>query len=373
MLPGSHISHAIANATIQFSMANFSDASAYRPLFPQFRSWFPKYRVDFENALLGSCAGDIAAYNAAYYAATEEAKGQLLTACYSTERCIMDSLSSDRAAKFQSASVILGLLPSLVLAELGPSVAELSLLSVYRPLLSLLISIAAPAIFPTRPFEYNDPTLALAGHHKLTIQPQKPWKARVLAVLETICVVGAVYNTIDISVAISHRSILSWGCTTTFIVPLWNVLPAIIHITSAVSYYIAVQSNNSTSNRIPVAITAKDQRIANKSETSPYTYYPKKLFHILAKGWKLESAICANHAERDVNASIPIPRFAMILNIIAGGMGFVYVVFGTVAFSSLCFISVADVLQWILPRYIGSAVLCRFILLIEIGGLKMKF
>lgn len=60
----------------------------------------------------------------------------------------------------QGTTVVLDLLP-IFLASIGPSVAEISLLSAHRPLLSFLLSIGAPAVYPTRIFEYNNPTLVL--------------------------------------------------------------------------------------------------------------------------------------------------------------------------------------------------------------------
>lgn len=60
---------------------------------------------------------------------------------------------------YQAASVIMGLTPTL-LASLGPSVAEASLLSTHRPLLSLLsflISLGAPVVYPMRVFDFTDP------------------------------------------------------------------------------------------------------------------------------------------------------------------------------------------------------------------------
>lgn len=60
-----------------------------------------------------------------------------------------------------SANVVLGLMPALV-TSIGPSVAEISLLSAHYPLLSFLISLGAPAtIWPARIFEYVHPTDAL--------------------------------------------------------------------------------------------------------------------------------------------------------------------------------------------------------------------
>lgn len=80
--------------------------------------------------------------------------------CYAHENCLLVNLPAAYLANYQAASVIMGLTPTL-LASLGPSVAETSLLSAHRPLLSFLISLGAPAVYPMRVFDFIDPYLAL--------------------------------------------------------------------------------------------------------------------------------------------------------------------------------------------------------------------
>lgn len=75
----------------------------------------------------------------------------LLTSRAPVIACLLNAIPPNWQANFYSAIVVLGLMPTL-LAYIGPSVAEISLLSAHRPLLSFLISMGAPAIWLTRVF-----------------------------------------------------------------------------------------------------------------------------------------------------------------------------------------------------------------------------
>lgn len=64
------------------------------------------------------------------------------------------------------------------------------------------------------------------------------------------------------------------------------------------------------------------------------------------------------------------PRIAVLLAVVAGAMSFVHVTFGIIIFSSLQFVSVWDVLNNILWRYVASSAVCRLLLIMEILGLR---
>jgi hypothetical protein len=100
-----------------------------------------------------------------------------------------------------------------VLATLGPAVAETSLLSAHRPLLSLLVSMGAPAIWPTRVFEYNDPAKVLERENRLVLSRLNPYLAVVLSTLQYLLATGAVANIFTTSIQLGQNAILTWGCT----------------------------------------------------------------------------------------------------------------------------------------------------------------
>lgn len=199
-------------------LAPFTPAGWFpRPPTPQFLNWYTRYRNHLSSASATVCNESLADYNRFYLSPRGSVNASyLLTACYQHEACILDNISSDNLANFNSALVILGLLLTL-LSAIGPSVAEISLLSSHRPLLSFLISMGVPAIWPTRLFEYTNPISALeSGENKLAIPKLGTWIAIVTSLLDYVIVIGAIANIMETSTEIGQKAILTWGCTTTF-------------------------------------------------------------------------------------------------------------------------------------------------------------
>ena len=80
--------------------------------------------------------------------------------CYDQIDCILGHTVESLKANMASTSIVLGLMPT-VLAMFGPSVDEISLLSIYRRLLSLLLSMGAPVVHVARVGQYQDPVAHL--------------------------------------------------------------------------------------------------------------------------------------------------------------------------------------------------------------------
>ena len=70
----------------------------------------------------------------------------LITSNISSTYCIVHQLQTNHLLNYQSAPVVLGLIPTL-LVFIGPSVAELSLLYLHRPILSALLSLGTSTIW----------------------------------------------------------------------------------------------------------------------------------------------------------------------------------------------------------------------------------
>ena len=84
-----------------------------------------------------------------------------------------------------------------------------------------------------------------------------------------------------------------------------------------------------------------------------------------------ETAICANRSKSRLSRDeTEAPRIAVLLALVAGGMRFVHVTFGIIIFSSLQFISVWDVSNNILWRYVVTSAFFRLLLIMEISGLR---
>ena len=158
----------------------------------------------------------------------------------------------------------------------------------------------------------------------------------------------AIANNLSTSIEVGNKTILSWACTTTFAPLLWTTVPAFVHIVAAASF-----------------VTAIAGRRAKQYGSATLRSWPILLGRVL----RGETTICANHQKFDYNHR-EVPRLAISLTILAGILGWIHVALGIVIFSSLLFVSVKDVLNYVLWRYIVSSAVCRLILLIELAGLR---
>lgn len=360
---------------------------APRPPTPQFQSWYPKYNNELINATLTTCNASYFNYLEAYYAPTRSLNASyLLSRCYRLEACLLDSLTSDVQANFNGAVVILGLMPTL-LASIGPSVAEISLLSAHRPLLSFLISMGAPAIWPTRIFEYIHPTETLRERRgALRTSQMRPWPAAMTSLVQYIVAISAMVNIITTSIGLGRKSILAWGCTFTYAPVIYSILSSVIHLLSAVSYLIArkmaqrrsrveqlLAEVDNSETRANGEQAARERMQAATSNTSQHRHKLSCSRSWLRDAFLSETIICANRPKPrypvDMDTAI-VPRVAVLLAVTAGGMGFVHLTFGIIIFSSLQLISVWDVLNNILWRYVVSSTGCRLLLIMEISGLR---
>lgn len=61
----------------------------------------------------------------------------------------------------------------------------------------------------------------------------------------------------------------------------------------------------------------------------------------------------------------------IIMHNLATGLAFAQVLYGTIIFSSLLFVSIADAAV-ILLRYLASVVACRILIAIELGGIELQ-
>jgi hypothetical protein len=362
------------------SLAEPEDSAPYlpagwflRPPTPQFRDWYPKYHAGLSLASTTVCNESLADYNRFYFAPQGSVEASyLLQACYRHETCILDNTSSGIIANFNGALVILGLLPTL-LSAIGPSVAEISLLSTHRPLLSFLISMGAPAIWPTRLFEYTNPLSALqARDNRLVIPKLRTWIAIGASLFEYMMVIGAITNIMATSIDIGRRSILAWGCTTTFTPFLWTTLACAIHVIAASSYqitkHLSEKHSSTAQDSSPSTIPSLKDGVHIHAVS---TTIRRPLRDLLTRALRVEFTICANQRTgTPVDEKVHVPWIAVFLNVAAGIMGFIHVTFGIMVFSSMQFISVWDVVNKIILRYLASTFVTRLVLVIELAGLR---
>lgn len=252
-----------------------------------------------------------------------------------------------------SASVLLGMTPGL-LATLGFSVAEISLLSVERPILSLLLSFGFPAVYPTRVLEYED---ALEILKKTTKSPSFRWVTRssrhqaLISAAEYILASVAIFNVVYTSYQLGVRTIISFRCVNSIFPLVWTLLPIFVHLPAALAFR--------WSNR---------NKSANKNVTigeTPHHPTTEKVSAFLSK----ETSLCLTREDRRDVSTFQPSVITVTCNWLATTLGFLHATFGIFIFSSLLFIETLDVVAVIL-RYTASAVVCRLILMFDLHWIK---
>ena len=138
-----------------------------------------------------------------YLAKAASGSSDTISACYYHEDCLLENMRASHVQNYQSAAVILGIMPTL-LATLGPRIAEISLLTTHRPLLSFLLSVGAPAVWPTRIFTYDDPGECLGrGVNRLCVKEQPQTFALWLSILEYTVAACAIVNLFHVAISMS--------------------------------------------------------------------------------------------------------------------------------------------------------------------------
>ena len=301
--------------------------------------------------------------------------GDRRTWCYIHEDCLLENMRPSYLQNYQSAAVILGVMPTL-LATLGPRIGEISLLSTHRPVLSFLLSVGAPAVWPTRIFTYDDPGECLGrGVNRLCAGKQPHRLAVLYSVLEYAVAAGAIVNLIHVAVILGRLTVMSWSCELNYGPLIWAVIPLSIHFVAGCSYKFEIS-------RTEKAVLKLQADGAQRPVSSPLERAGTEL--LLQRSatfverrrqrpwWRSELSICANQ-EKGMETLLKfkrISRQAVLLNCVASLMAFFHVWFGIILFSSLIFAAVWDIMNSIFWRYLLSTVACRLILLFELAGLR---
>ncbi|KAI1397971.1 hypothetical protein F4819DRAFT_470249 [Hypoxylon fuscum] len=338
-----------------------------RPWGPQFESWYPDHAKFLTNVSQGICNLTLRDYRAAYEGHRYSLNGsQILARCYRHEACILSQYGANFQANAQGASIVLGLIPTL-LSVIGPNVGEIYLLSIHRPLLATLLSIGSPTYQIARLFEYHHPgNLLNAEDGKLQISVSSTYSIVSLSIIEYLVALMASGLVVYTSIEMGQKTILAWGCTTQFAPLLWAVLTVVPQIFVA-GGYLATSWNTDAEQPAPHRRPHRSRTVISQKDVILKKLRALALW--LLHALKREVTICAKQELRP-GVVEQGPRLMVVLNIAAECMSYVLWAFGTAVFSSLLFLSVHDVFIQIFWPLIISAVLCRTIVIIELAGLR---
>lgn len=268
--------------------------------------------------------------------------------------CLLEHGTTElQKTSIASAQVALGLIPTL-LAYVGSSTPEVSLLASRRPMLMMLLTLGALGFYPASVTEYVNPLDVLHGVRSMFIFSGFTGATRRTAItlLQYCLALGISANNLELSLRLGSRSVLSWGCRSWYMPLMWMLFSLSTTLFAALSC-----------------------RVFNK----------KRLQHTGGDNWHswarcdliedrisscllyLQTLLRMPHLERDMTPSAQV----MIWQVLASCFAVVQMILGTLILSSLIFVGFHDTLV-VLARLLTSALVSRAIVLLQLNAIKIQ-
>ena len=317
----------------------------------QFVNWYPEYRHVFQRIMRENCSEEYAYYlngirNSTRFLQEDSWIGAQVPSqlAFPPASCVFNHLSEWHKVNMAGAAVMLGLTPS-ILAALGPSVEEMSSLFIIarRPLLGLCLAIGAPSLYPFRTIDHHKLIENLENRHahapfrQLTGRNQYP-----LMVLEFILATGAIANNITNSYQLGMQT------TCVFAPQIW-ALPLCFsffaifpHLLGSLVLWSHVRCSRPCK-------TWLDWLKIQFTPTRVQSHFAIKTLQSTSR-----------------TAIATVGSWFVSIYIAC------FLIYGTLAFSSLIFITVRDATS-VIGRYLISLLVCRMILIYELGVLREKY
>lgn len=319
----------------------------------KFNKWFPEFGGRIDAVSAGVCQVNLQAY-LGNHTARESLPDTVIEYCFNQNDCIMDNLVESIKSNMGTAQVLLGLTP-VILSNFGLRIAEISVMSTQRPLLTLMLAFGAPAVYPTRLLRYDNPFEILRTNSlRLKFFPLQLQKrhAVFISIAEYLIAAAAIANVFHCTITLGLWTLSIIGCET-FIFPfLWVILALAVHIPAAVALRFLKGSKLKIS-----SLAAEFRRPALRP-------IGKELRHAFWREFK-PCAIGPSLVVEDDETS----KFAIGLNYLAGILASAQLTWGISVFSSLLYISIRDA-SFVVARLVASALVCQLILSFELKGLE---
>ncbi|KAK0649962.1 hypothetical protein B0T16DRAFT_326696 [Cercophora newfieldiana] len=309
-------------------LACFAPVSAAR----DFRTWYPEYGSVFRDILESTCSTEYSTWTEGNRATADYANGTATTG-ESVVQCLLSSTSEFMKTNMASAAVLLGIMP-FALSVLGSSSEESALLYVIsrRPLLTTLLLAGAPVVVALRPFEFKDPVGILKSREDrfYSLRMGPPW---FILLLEYLIALASVANIVHVTYELGVGVITMILPDSSYLPGLWAGTGIIVHIIGA------------------LCLRSRLHRLTPQRES------------ILRSEFTLSS-----HKNITIE-TVPETKLFLVLSWITSVSTTFHVIFGTLAFSSMQFISVKDAFG-VIGRYTASVTLCRVVVMYELSGLR---
>ncbi|KAF2664294.1 hypothetical protein BT63DRAFT_105445 [Microthyrium microscopicum] len=293
----------------------------------KFQHWFPEYEQRWTKAVNGPCQQKVTNY-------ILNDRTNCSAPCACAADCILQNTTASMQSQFALAQVLLGLVP-VILAFIGPTIAEVAVLSTYRPVLAILLGIGSPAVNILRAVKNVDVREPLEGSQSAISQAWSKWLANqtvaaqlCMKTVTYLLALGAVYNNIRTSIYTDLRIISGWRCGAVYMPLAWSMLAVIVHGWGMIAIRVRLGTLS-----LPSLKSAMQSDAFKLISTTEDNSISEALFWV--------ASVCA----------------------------VVHMTYGVLVLSSLIFIGALEALQ-VLVLYAVSAVVCQFILLSEIATMK---
>ena len=260
--------------------------------------------------------------------------------------CIMDRLNEATKSNMAAAAVLLGLLPT-TLSLLGSTTTEVGLVALRRPFLAFLLAASAPAVSPTRTFDCADPRSPLENRQKIkSVEPLGgPTRRNVVSVFQYLIAFGTIANLVHTSWELCMNTVCSFSLETSYQPALWAFLAVAIHACGTWAVMLRVQIVRNQPSLLNDSIRA---RVYERFifEWIPSVEHPK--------------------GELKLRQETYLSIFIRWLS----GVGTVlHIIFGTLVFSSIMFISTQDAV-YVCSRYLASTIVARVVVMYELSAMR---
>lgn len=323
-----------------FTLADWED--------PLFKKFLPRYNNGFQRILRENCSEQYANYLANKDDITKLnpilRDFNIDSRESSVVECILNASPEFVKSKMASAQVLLGLTPT-ILATLGPSPYETGMLAVVarRPLLALFLAAGSPAVFAFRSLEY---TKAIEDLHERHLDSSSflLLADKVVTILEYFLAAASIANVGELAYRLGAQVVFTVTPTSEYVAALWAFLGMIIHVLGALGLRL----------RTNVALKTTENEIAHQPHILNLV---SKQFKPLARHETIRVTILPNSW-----------MFSLVSWLTSTFTAF-HIIFGTLIFSSMLFISVNDGII-VIVRLMASVIVCRIILAYELAILQ---
>ncbi|RMJ08860.1 hypothetical protein CDV36_011514 [Fusarium kuroshium] len=312
----------------------------------QFKEWYPEWGWIFARILENDCKDEYQLYLTSttpgtrwYDKAFWLGAGPWSFSVVPLVDCIVEHSSEYQKSGMAAANVIPGLTPA-ILAALGSTVDETSLLSVFgrRPFLALCLSAGSPGVPPRPLFEYQ---------RFSQLQEKRPGRLRLRSfpfcvealiwIAEHVVALASIANVATLGYELGSRVIMVFAPELTYLTLLWLFLGTVGHIFAAFAL------------RLRVRIKDPDILESNiwlKSWIAPWKAGGQTEFTVLPE-------------------TLAYTCFSGFISLFNAAQ----IMFGTLVFSSVLFISVRDCMP-VVGRLLASVIACRIVLMYELARIR---